>query len=251
MWSDYVRRMAEAYTRLWPSSVPLTVYAEDFDVDVEDVGQERLPRWFNVWKKQLANDKDAHGRDRKRMRPKSLPKGYEYRRDCVKFAHKVAAIVHAGAKQREDLLIWIDADTVTHERVDETWLRSLFGEGDHYMAWLSRRRVYPECGFLMFDCGHSAHENFMSALRNIYESRAVFDLPETHDSYVIDGLVGMFVREGLFPKPRCLSGERGRESMHPFVHSELASRLDHFKGPRKRMKRTPKNESSRTERHWR
>jgi hypothetical protein len=171
----------------------------------------------------------------------------------VKFAHKVAAIT-AGARLRDrDVMVWMDADTLTHAPVDESWLRGLlFKRADSYLAWLNRRRLYPECGFLLFNCQHSAHIRFMTRLQDLYDSRRVFDLPETHDSYVIQWLVLQCVAEGWMPEPVGLSGP-AEASHHPFPLSELGSRLDHAKGPRKNYGRTPRFEvgGRRSEPHWR
>jgi hypothetical protein len=142
----------------------------------------------------------------------------------------------------------MDADVVTHEPVDDAWLRSLLPSGS-YMAWLDRTRTYPECGFMIFDSRHQAHGEFMQRLRSIYQTNHVFDLAETHDSYVTQQIVKECVKDGLMREPASLSGT-ARSSNHPFPLSELGSRLDHAKGPRKKYGRTPKHEVRRTERHW-
>jgi hypothetical protein len=244
--------MVETFARFWPSDIDLLLFTEGFTAPAApNVYGLEFPRWFVDWKARHEAVPDAHGRDPKRNRKRKS--AYDFRRDCVKFAHKVAAIT-AGARARDcDIMVWMDADTLTHVPVDERWLRGLlFKRSDSYLAWLDRRRLYPECGFLLFNCRHSAHVRFMTRLQDLYNSRRVFDLPETHDSYVIQWLVLQCVAEGWMPEPIGLSGPAAA-SHHPFPLSELGSRLDHAKGPRKSYGRTPRFEvgGKRSEPHWR
>lgn len=263
-WRQYGHRMVETFVQHWPAAVTLDVYAEGFDVDIEapNVVLRRLPDWHTAWKALHADHADAHGLDRARFGPidRRKARDYSYRRDCVRFSHKIAALTdvalnpkivnHAGAT---DWLIMIDADTVTHAPVTIEWLRSLIVDQAFYMAWLYRAGWYPECGFVVFNEKHGAHEWFMRLLRATYENGEVFGMPETHDSFVLKELVGSATRVGKFPTPVSLSGRTGERSTHPFVHSRLAERLDHAKGKFKAIGRTPVGHDDtkrRTEPYW-
>lgn len=251
-WRQYGRRMVETFVEHWPAAVTLEVYAEGFDVDVEapNVNARVLPGWHDDFKARHAGNPDAHGRDGTRFGPidRAKNRDYSYRRDCVRFSHKVAALTdaalnpaivnHAG---EIDLLIMVDADTVTHAPVTIEWLRSVVNpsSGDFYMAWLFRANWYPECGFVVFNEAHPSHEWFMRLFRATYESGEVFAYPETHDSFVLQELVRRAVSSRRFPFPISLSGRKGERSTHPFVHSRLAERLDHAKGKFKAIGRTP------------
>lgn len=248
-WRQYGHRMVETFRQFWPADAELLVFVEGFDCPAASkVTGVEFPQWFIEWKERHAFNQDAHGLDRRRNRP---GRPYDFRRDCVKFAHKVAAVT-AGATMRDcDILVWMDADTLTHQPVDEAWLRGMLPDKS-YMGWLNRQRLYPECGFLLFNCRNMAHGRFMKELRSIYESDRVFRLPETHDSYVIQRLVQHCVAAKWMPEPVGLSGA-GSNSHHPLPISELGSRLDHAKGPRKNYGRTPRHEvaGKRKEAHWR
>ena len=249
-WRQYGRHMVETFVAHWPADVTLEIYAEGFEVDViaPNVRQRALPDWHTAWKVLHADNADAHGRDPRRFGPVDRHKNrdYSYRRDCVRFSHKVAALTdaalnpeivnHAGAA---DWLIMIDADTLSHAPVTIEWLRSLVGSPVFYMAWLHRANWYPECGFVIFNEACPAHEWFMRLLRSTYENGEVFTMPETHDSFVLQELVRLAVRRHAFPMPVSLSGRKGERSTHPFVHSRLAERLDHAKGKFKAAGRTP------------
>lgn len=251
-WSEYGRRMVRSFVRYWPNDVTLVLYAEDFEPDFDGMQPANVivagfPLWFLRWKERHAEHLDAHGRDPQRNPPRR--KAYNFKRDCVKFAHKVAAIVDGALDEPAETVIWIDADTVTHQPVDQEWLYKLFPlNSPAYMAWLDRLRPYPECGFLMFRTGHSEHERFMDQMRRVYESDLVFKLPETHDSYVFQQIV----KSCRFSEPYSLSGPGGRTKHHVFVNSPLAERLDHLKGERKKKGRTPSREAGgRSEPYWR
>lgn len=241
--------MAETFAKFWPSNVRLLLYAEDFDYDppAGNIEIRRLPDWFSEWKARhmVEKHKDAHGRDRQRNRRGA---DYDFRRDCVKFAHKVAALIDA-AEEKADLLIWADADTLSHARVTEGWLAKLM-PGHKNMAWLERPGTYPECGFMLFRPQTDEIRNFMRHLQITYASDLVFTFEETHDSFVIQKLVGEAVKDNWFSKPYSLSAPK-KYGLYVFHYSPLGACLDHAKGGRKKYGRTPKGEvRGRKEAHW-
>src|SRR4030065_700284 len=219
LWEQCGRGMAETHLQYWPADVPLYVYAEGFDVDIPCT-QRALPAWFARWKKALARHSDAHGLDGSRKR-RGRP--YDFRRDCVRFAHKVAALTDAGMKS-DGLMVWADADILTHAPIDKIWLRGLLC-GD-YMAWLDREGLYPEGRFVLFDCAHSRHHDFMMLYQRYYESMEVLCERETHDSSFLQRLVNRCVADGWFAAPASLSGAAGR-AQHPLPASPPAAPFGH------------------------
>lgn len=249
---EYGHRMVSTFSRYWPREIQLSFYIEDMDSNVlaryKNVRVHQFPRWFYDWKARYKDSADANGRDQKRNRE---GRPYDFRRDCVKFAHKVAAVTDLGRSMDDGLLIWMDGDTLTHQPISEDWLYRLF-PGDGYMAWLGRKRGHPECGFLMFRCWHPSHFLYMDEMRRIYESGDIFDVSETHDSFIFQHVALKGMKRGWLPEPYNLSGAAAVYH-HPFVHCELGSRLDHAKGARKKHGRTPRVEIGRRrgESHWR
>lgn len=236
--------MATTFRRLWPSSVPLWLYTEGFD-PFGDVVVERAMdlEKASPW---LAEFKQRYSEPRYSGRATG---SYDYRRDAIKFSHKVAAISSAAEEADCDILVWIDADTVTHTHVTVDWLEDLFPEFAT-VAWLDRSGVYPECGFLMFRMPEARE-----IIRRIvcqYTSGAIFCMPETHDSYVIWQVVNDAKRSGEIVVAS-LSGPRGRKCVgHPWIHSELATRMDHLKGSRKDLGHSRKSDLMhlRSEPYW-
>jgi hypothetical protein len=242
-WEKYGRRMAESFVRFWPSSIRLTVYAEGFTPDVAGIDVASLPAWQEEFKARYG----APGGDPVGIGPDGK---YNYRRDCVRFSHKVGAITDA-ARAIGGHLIWMDADTVTHAPVDVAWLRTIY-PGGRYLAWLDRHDLYPECGFLIFDTEHRGHAELMRRFEWIYRSGAVFAVEESHDSFVLEHIVDQAIAEGVIDKPFSLSGVH-RRSHHPFVRCRLAERLDHLKGRRKDWGRSTDKDTGgpRSEPYWR
>jgi hypothetical protein len=256
-WAKYGRQMVETFVRHWPNEITLYVYAEDFDVDVkaENVIQRELPGWHTDWKARHRENPDAHGRNRAKFGKIAARKGhgYDYRRDCVRFSHKVAALTDLALRSpiaEPGWLIMCDADVLTHDPVTIDWLQSLVTEPQFYIAWLNRAHWYPECGFVIFREDHHAHRDFMRAFEQTYSTDHVFQYAETHDSFVLQQLVGQFVHRKQFIAPFGLSSKIGQRSSHPFYYSRLAERLDHAKGKFKDQGRTPRNFGSRSEAHW-
>lgn len=222
-WARFGRAMVNTFCRHWPAEVRLFLYQEGFRANrpecADDAAAPTLIRrdleadapWLVEFKARHTAPQFNGGSNRR-----------DYRRDAVRFAHKVAAI-GAAAEATSDVLIWIDADVVTHEPVTVEWLDSLFPEPAE-LAWLDRDRTYPECGFMMFRM--PAARKLIRAIVKAYTSGAIFSLPETHDSYVIQHVVRQ-----MGVKTHSLSGPEGRKhAAHPFIASELASRMDHLKG---------------------
>jgi hypothetical protein len=201
----------------------------------------RLPAWLTEFKARHAANSRAHG---------LIDGNYDYRYDCVRFAHKVAAVTAAALTLKADVLIWADADLITHAPVDKNWLMKLFPPGP-YIAWLDRDRHYPECGFYMLRCGHPSHLEVMTRWQQLYETDAVFELGETHDSHVLHEVILAAEREGLVTTIS-LSGE-GRKHSHPLINGPLGTRLDHLKGPRKVLGRSQATDlmMPRLEKYWR
>lgn len=227
-WSLYGRQMAESFIEYWPTDAQLTVYGDVYFTGPRGVNWHPMPVWFSDWKNDHLGDREACGMQGKK---------YNFRRDCVRFAHKIAALTDIAKNCRAEILIMIDIDTVTDRHIDLGKLRSWLPEISQ-MAWLDRDNMYPECGFVMFRPSHPAIRDLMRRLEACYMTGRVFDFKETHDSYVIQQLVEVMVLKGEMSRPYSLSGPY-RKMHHPFVFSELGDYMDHLKGGRKAIGASP------------
>lgn len=241
-WEATGRRMAESFLARWPVDASLTVYAEGFDPDIAGIDVRRLPAWMDEFKA-------LHGKVPSRNG--ILPGGrYTYTHDCVRFAHKVAAVTDFGKSLSDGVMIWLDADVYTHADVTAAWLEKLF-PAPSYIAWLDRQNSHPECGWVMYRCDHGYHHAFMEALENVYTSGDVFKYRETHDSFVLQQFVGSKVLRRKIEPAVSLSGA-GYRTSHVFINGPIGAVADHMKGERKRDGRSSRRDLiiRRTEPYW-
>ena len=229
-WEQYGRRMSASWRRYWP--VPLRVYAEGFAVDGNYLSVD-LPT-AAPW---LAEFKAKH--------PYKARGRYDYRFDAARFAHKVAAICAAADAAPAEYLIWVDADTVTHQAVPPEFVDSLLPGPGEALSWLDREGKYPECGFVVFHLPSCVE--LLARFKAAYTTGALFNLPEWHDSFVLEQLVHL-----MDLPAKSLSGEAGRKTSHPFVNGPLGAYMDHLKGPRKAQGRSSGRDLkvTRTEPYW-
>jgi hypothetical protein len=216
-WESHAKRCVESFHDYWNGMSLRQFTDEDLDVSSE---------WLPEFKKKHA------------WRPT-----HNYRFDAVRFAHKVAAIELAYRLDDSDVLVWIDADCVTHASVDAAWLSGLLGFGE--FGYLKRTNKYPECGFMMIRrC--MAMDRFISELVDVYQSGRIFNMAEWHDSWAIEQ-----VRQQMNLCCVSLSGEF-EDTGHPLINGPLGARLDHLKGGRKAIGRSRPQDlkTTRNETYW-
>jgi hypothetical protein len=238
----YGERFLSSFQTYWPEEIKLAVYCESVPQGIEDNRivfrklTEVSPRLL-AFKERHKNNKSAHG-----LKGQS----YSMHTDAVKFSHKVFACIHASQNTEADILIWVDADTLTHSPISTEWLRSLLPE-DKDVAWLNRDHKYPECGFLLFNTHKYVFKTIFRKMEEMYLSDNVFNLPETHDSYI-----WWYVMEKVLQlQPVKLSGEYSN-CHHPFVNV-FGHVMDHLKGiKRKQIGRSFHRDlkAQRTEGYW-
>jgi hypothetical protein len=230
-WLAHGKAMADSFDRFWPEHVGLLVYAEGFSPErrprVTFIDLDAAAPWLKPWK----SERTAAQRG-------MTPKGYRYRWDAVRFAHKIAALDAAATACQSALLIWLDSDVMTHAEITSEWLEGLLPQ-DADLGWLDRERSTVETGFLAFRLPET--RVLIHRLADLYANGTVFTLPETHDGYVIQHVVKEAEAAGVI-RVASLAGE-GRKHHNVFANSpQLATKLDHLKGARKANGRTPPHE---------
>ncbi len=220
----YGERFIDTFLEFWPESVLLTVYVDEYPLKYHpNKNQGRLrfksmPDELENFKTDNQNNLDAHG----------MASGqYSMRRDAVKFAHKSYVMCDASRKTRADTLIWLDADTVTHAKVEFNWLSGILAE-NNFLAWLNRDNNYPECGILFFNRHSFFYEQYFRKVRQLYSTGEIFELPQTHDSWV-----WQYVADKMDIKPLNLSGSFSSVN-HPFIHV-FGHVMDHLKGEQRKI----------------
>ena len=253
-WHSYGKRMIDSFVKYWPKEIKLIVYYEEKPKDV-DYGDQ--VQWVNfeqaspelvAYKKKHKTNPFATG-----WKIGTDPKSkYSYLWDAVKFAHKSFCVSHAALNSSTDIIIWLDADVVTHNFVSREHIESLLPQNS-YCAYLGRKKIYPECGFVMYDCTSEYNEPFMKEWQELYTKDKLFKLAEYHDSYLFQHLVEHF--EFVFPdfKHTSISGSHpNRPGVHVFINSPLGQYMDHLKGARKIKGKSKKEDLyvNRQEDYW-
>ncbi len=228
----YGRRMVETFSKFWTADCALTIYADGW---CEDLGRGAL---FDLYESSpwLAEFKKRHAGRRFK----------DFRWDAIRFAHKVAAVLHTARTTEAEYLIWVDGDVVTHSPVSLSDLEGLAPDDGQWIAWLDRAKAYPECGFYILNLRHPQNDEMLASLETMYEGDELFALAEFHDSFVLEQVVK---RAGVGTKS--LSQE-ARTTSHPLINGPLGRWLDHLKGPRKQAGRSHKHDLrvKRTEAYW-
>jgi len=229
---QYGERMMRSWQQHW--SVPLRIYSEGW----------KKPEWaeaFNVLPIESSGWLAAF-----KVRHASLPTA-DYRMDAVRFCHKIAALLEADRHMTARYLIWVDGDTFTHTPVPMTEVERWTPKNGDWIAWLDRRKVYPECGFYIIDREHPRHVEMMGRLYEMYADDRLFQESEWHDSYVLQQCV---LQAGV--GATSLSGPIGWRTAHPFINGPLGAYMDHMKGKRKRKGRSHATDLQvrRKEKYW-
>lgn len=226
----YARDMLTSFVKYWPSEVALLIQLDD-DQLADDVQRIIRPQDGVVCGRQK-----EHHAFVERNKGKDDPN--DYRKQAVRFCHKVFAIKHASEsimKAREDklldaprYLVWMDADVITHTAVTmEQLVKCLPIERDR-VAYLGRKDWdHSECGWLAFDLDHGGADIIKDVVLE-YTEDMVFSRKQWHDSFIWDLVIQDTKATNLtVDKP----------GMDIWPHSPMADFCTHFKGPEAKQHR--------------
>lgn len=223
-WEEYGNRFIGGFAKYWPKDVRLLCYVEE-PVDLPR-GECRDLFAIPGCKDFLDRHHDnlaARGRDvQPNWKQSAKDKGYNWMFDAWKFCRQGFIPLAAAEEVGEGLLVWLDADVVTHQSIPEGAIERLLPEGKD-VAYLGREPRHPEIGFQIYRIPQALP--MLKIFRDAYASDAVFALDEWHSAYV-------------FNVARKASKIRGHNmtpggSRHVWFESPLAQWMDHLKGDRK------------------
>lgn len=237
----YGNRFLETFFEFWPAEVPLRVYAEDCWPEIPPEHQNRL----EILDLHSQTPELVEFKKKFSMIPKCngiTSTGYNYRYDAVRFANKSFAVMHAAKTLETDYLIWCDADVVTHKKIPMSFLNMLTPKWAD-ICWLDRHKMYPECGFYIIRMSNPSIKVLMEYWRQLYVSEDIFKhCSEWHDSWVFQQLVLTGVKLNMV-KVNSISGG-GFKTEHPFINGPLGDYMDHMKGDRKELGRSPSSDKT-------
>lgn len=251
-WNEYAKRMVETFIWGWPKEIKLKIYYED--KIPEDAPKDDQLEWIDIH--HACPDLVAF---KQRHKDNPYANGYKVGSDtnqkgsflweAVRFAHKSFCVSHATLNSSTDLVVWLDADVVTHSPVPYEFIESLHKTG-HYTSFLGRQQIYPECGFVIYNTKHPINEMFMKDWQDLYNHDKLFNLEEYHDSYLFWHLLK---KHNLIDQSFNISeGHPHRPGIHVFINSPLGKYMDHLKGARKKQGRSKASDiyMKRDERYW-
>lgn len=230
----------------WPAEVNFVVYTDALpagrvtkagaDTNVQIRSLNDLRGW-EAFMLRHQGDPTKTGREQRpehSWKPSAVAGGYNFRFDAVGFAGQAFAPEAAATTLPDgDVLCWLDADVVTHGQPPAGFIDKLVGDADG--AYLGRGLKHSEIGFWAVRlCDRT--RDFLHAFAEIYRSDRIFELGEWHSAYVWDETRRELARHGRGLNMKDLTpGGTG----HVWHQSPLRLHLDHLKGERKRLGRSP------------
>lgn len=238
-WDQYAKRMVESYVKYWPKDIPLMIQLDD-DL-LHDQLDRMIPAEYGIFVGRTKEHQDFVDRN------KDKDHSTDYRKQAVRFCHKVFAIHHvlesinkakaAGAADTPRYLIWMDADVITTRQVTiEDIQKCLPKEGDA-VAYLGRKDWdHSECGWLAFDLENEGGW-LIEKVWDLYRNDMVLGLEQTHDSWVWDKIIAhRTILCGNYPdetdKPmKATNLTEGKPGTEIWQQSPMAAWSVHYKGP--------------------
>lgn len=219
-WDIYSKAMLKSFTAYWPKEIPLLIQVDD-DLLAPDIGRLLRPQdALSIgWSK---DHKDFVDRNKGRDDP------VEYRKQAVRFCHKIFAIKRAleATQAAQDFkpryLIWVDADVITTRQVTmDDIVKCLPKEGDT-VSYLGRKDWdHSECGWLAFDLENDGQQ-VISDMYIHYLNDSVFEFKQWHDSFIWDAVLSKYKITNL------TQDKPGRDI---WQYSPMAGWSVHHKGP--------------------
>lgn len=156
--------------------------------------------------------------------------------NVVAYAHKVFAMIDA-TKDCKGVAVWLDADCITYRDVPDGLCEGFVK--DAYIAHYDRPGRWTETGFWIVNCAHPVHAEFMAFMQDVYLQDRYKGLHHWTDCFVLDAAIKRFTANGKMTA-FSLSGEHADKG-HPMAVTEMGKYIDHKKGQRKDMARSPEN----------
>jgi Holliday junction resolvase-like predicted endonuclease len=192
---EYGLAFLQTFDRHWPTDIDLKFYTEK---PIQVPRGECRSLWdcdgAKAFADRHAQNIAAHGRAEHYLRPKEQRAGYSYRFDAVKFFKQLMIPEHAAKDMADgDILIWLDADVISHADVPVEMIEGLLSKTD--LVYLGRQNFHPDIAFWAVRLNPSTRM-FLTSCASMYRSDAVLRLPEWHSAYVWDHCRGRYEAAG-------------------------------------------------------
>ena len=178
-----------------------------------------------------------------------MPKKGSYQWNAVRFSNKVFCVTHA-LKNSEgyDYVVWLDADTYTFRQMPKEFMQTLL-PAETMITYLGRENPDlndggrdPECGFVGYNLNHPEIKSYCIDWEDMYIKETVFKLTwGWTDCSTLWHLVKHYQTNKNVVFHDIGYGKKVKGN-HVFINSELGLYMDHFKGKRKQLKKSAKND---------
>jgi len=263
-WSKYAERSVKSIRDYWPE-IAINVYHEGpceesamFHPRIKWIDLHEIQPDLVAFKNRHKDDPVARGELQEIEGGVRRPAAFNgndkdkgsYLFDSVRFANKVFCVTHAiktSVEKEYDYVIWLDADTYTFRPMPRDFLESLLPTNT-MLTYLGRQNPkvndggkYPECGFVGYNLKNPYMQQFAHEWEELYKTDKIFELLEWHDSYVFWHLSKIY-KEKYNVQMNDIGYWKGVKGHHVFINSELGLYMDHFKGKRKNLGSSARND---------
>jgi hypothetical protein len=222
----YGRRMVKSFAKYWPKKFPLVVYADTPTMFAR--ADVRLTSDITGWPELRASwqrDPAVHGCPHEAYPERD--KAYSFIWDAARFAVKPFVMCDAAERMGTGILTWLDGDTVTTYPVEADFTERLLGEAD--VAYLGRRRLYPETGYLGFRLPEA-----LPILRWCREAYLTGSFRALTTGWTDCHVFEAALKAVPNVTARNLTSGVKTEDSHIWAHSPLAPYMEHLKGRRRK-----------------
>ena len=255
IYNEYSKNLLDSFIEKSDDSLRLNIFYEGNFEDIKlkyDQNKNKI-RFFefnsgewNIFYNKFGHLVEANGFKiiKDEIKKKFIVDGPSYKWNAVKFSYKVFSIFLASNIDTiSSKIVWIDADTVCINDLNENKLEKFLPQNRELMTYLGRDNFPPTCphsetGFIGFNLLHKQFSSFIKTAISFYTTGELFTLERYHDCVVYDMTRRIFEMTGT--QFRSLSGEFKSEE-HPFVKCGLGNFFDHLKGNRKLLGFSPEH----------
>jgi len=222
---EMATNMIETYKQFWPQDIKLYAYTENFKLPKEAEGVN-IVEW------------DIHEKCDPALQSILDWRGKHFTRGML---FKTYAFIHATKNLDVDVIIYLDADSVTYRPITHKFLDGLLPNNEltAYMGvtmnkgkWVGNETENAETCIYLFNNKHVYSKEFMEHYEEIYESRDIDDrerFKKPHDTWAYTECVQRALAKGH--KVNDLHAIRKAHS--PLKETVLGKYFRHFKAARK------------------
>lgn len=232
-YNTYAKSMLESVVEHWEEDLKLVAYYDSCSEEqIEEFPKSPLIEYRDL---DLVEDRTNYlERMKHHDGTENGQMEYNWRMDALKWCHKVYALTDYFMEISEEevkggWLIWMDADVITHSKLNEDTLFKAFPK-DSELVHLGRKDIdFSETGFIGFNLDYQMPHYFLADIRGCYDIGEVIAYREWTDAFIMTRFINIYAAHGM--KVHNLTPEA--KGLAVFEQSNLNEFMMHYKGNRK------------------